>query len=62
MDDSNDENVVVLDAIDEPVTVDEAFTDRFVIKFWHDAAGVREVFELSRRVADLVDHRAGIGR
>jgi len=43
VDDGNDEHVVILDAIDEPVAVDEAFADRLVIKLWHDASGIREV-------------------
>jgi len=58
---SNDENFVVLDAVDDPIAVDEVLTNFLIIKLWHDASGVRERLELARGVQDLVDYRPRVG-
>jgi len=54
MNDSNDKDFVVLDAVDDPIAVDELFTDFRITKLWHDASGIWERLKLARNVEDLV--------
>ena len=61
MDDSNNEDFVVLDAVDNPIAVDEEFTDLIIIKLWPDASGIRKCLELARRIEDLVDYCPCVG-
>ena len=35
----NDENFVVLDAVDDPIAVDEVLADFLITRVWHDAFG-----------------------
>jgi len=60
--DGDDEYLAALDAIDEPVAVDEALAERVIVEFGHDASGVREGREVSGRFEELVDHGVRIGR
>ena len=59
---SNDENFVVLDAVDDPIAVNELLTDVLIIKLWHDASGTRKRLEHARGVEDLVDYGPRVGR
>lgn len=61
MNDSNDEDIVVLDAVDDPIAVDEVFTDLLIIELWHDASGIRKCFKLARGVENLVDYGPCVG-
>ena len=62
MNDSNDKDFVVLDAVDDPIAVDELFTDFRITKLWHDASGIWERLKLARNVEDLVNYSPCVGR
>ncbi len=54
---SYDENIVALDAVNNPIAVNEVFADLIIIKLWNNASGVRERLELSRTVEQLTTAR-----
>ncbi len=58
---SNDENFVVMDAVDDPIAVDEVLANFLIIKLWHDTSGVRERLEHARSVEDLVNYGPRVG-
>ncbi len=58
---SNDENFVVLDAVYDPIAVDEVLANFLIIKLWHNTSGVRERLEHARGVEDLVDYGPRVG-
>ena len=62
MNDSNDEDFLVLDAVDDPIAVDKVFTEFLITKLWYDASGIWERRKLAHNVEDLVDYSPCLGR
>jgi hypothetical protein len=62
MNDSNDEDFVVLNAVDDPIAVDELFADFLITKLWHYASGIWERLKLACNVEDFVDYSPCVGR